>query len=160
MSIPDPAFFDRPGTVTEDVAGLDRSELGVHLQAVWLTPVTDEFDVTFSAGPSFIRVTQQVATVIVPLGTQTINVTQESQSGTALGINVRLHGSYMFRPQIGAGMFIRYAGGAQRRRVGKPFQARSTGTCGSARGRGPSRPHAQFSSRWRIASKNISAIRL
>jgi hypothetical protein len=112
VSIPDPAFFDRPRIVTEDVAGLDRSELGVHLQAVWLTPVTDKFDVMFSAGPSFIRVKQQVATVIVPLGTQNITVTQESQSGTALGINVGLDGSYMFRPQIGAGMFIRYAGGS------------------------------------------------
>lgn len=112
VSIPDPAFFDRPRIVTEDVAGLDRSELGLHLQAVWLTPVTDKFDVTFSAGPSFIRVTQQVADVTVPVGTQRINVTQASQSGTALGINVGLDGSYMFRPQVGAGIFIRYAGGS------------------------------------------------
>jgi hypothetical protein len=111
-SIPDPAFFDRPRIVTGTTSGLDRSELGVHLQAVWRTPVTDKTDVSFSAGPSFIRVTQQVATASLRAGTQNINVTQKSESGTALGINVGFDVSYMFQPQFGAGVFLRYAGGA------------------------------------------------
>lgn len=112
VSIPDPAFFDRPTIVTQDVSGLDRSELGLHVQAVWLTPVTDKFDITISAGPSLIRVTQQVTAVSVPVGTRSINVTQEDQSGTGLGINVGADGSYMFQPQFGVGLFIRYAGGS------------------------------------------------
>ena len=103
---------DRPKIVTGNTSGLDRSELGVHLQAVWRTPVTDKTDVSFSAGPSFIRVTQQVATASLRAGTQNIDVTQKSESGTALGINVGFDGSYMFRPQFGAGLFVRYAGGS------------------------------------------------
>lgn len=112
VSIPDPGFFDRPKIVTGDTSGLDRSEIGVHLQAVWRTPVTDKVDVSFSAGPSFIRVKQQVATASVRARTQNIDVTQKSESGTAVGINVGLDGSYMFRPQYGVGVFIRYAGGS------------------------------------------------
>jgi hypothetical protein len=111
-SIPDPAYFDRPRIVTGNTSGLDRSELGVHLQAVWRTPVTDKTDVSISAGPSFIRVTQQVATASLRAGTQNIDVTQKDESGTALGVNVGFDGSYMFQPQFGAGVFLRYAGGS------------------------------------------------
>jgi hypothetical protein len=111
-SIPDPGFFDRPKILTGISSGLDRSELGVHLQAVWRTPVTDKTDVSISAGPSFIRVSQQVATASLRAGTQNIDVTQKSESGTALGINVGVDGSYMFQPQFGAGVFVRYAGGS------------------------------------------------
>ena len=111
-SIPDPGVFDRPRIVGNNTSGLDRSELGVHLQAVWLTPVTDKVDFSFSAGPSFIRLTQQVATASVQARTQNIDVTQKSESETALGINVGFDVSYMFRPQFGAGVFLRYAGGS------------------------------------------------
>ena len=112
VSIPDPGVFDRPTTATGNTSGLDRSERGVHLQAVWQTPVTDKFDVSFSAGPSFIHLTQEVATAAVPAGTKNINVTQKSESGTAFGINIGFDGSYMFRPQFGAGVFVRFAGGS------------------------------------------------
>ena len=111
-SIPDPGFFDRPKIVTGTTSGLDRSELGVHLQAVWRTPVTDKVDVSLSAGPSFISVKQQVATASVRTRTQDIDVIQKSESGTAVGINVGFDGSYMFQPQYGVGMFVRYAGGS------------------------------------------------
>jgi len=112
VSIPHPGFFDRPTILTGNTSGLDRSELGVHLQAVWRTPITDKTDVSFFAGPSFIRLTQEVATAAVRAGTQNIDVTQKRESGTALGINVGFDGNYMFRPQFGAGVYVRYAGGS------------------------------------------------
>ena len=83
----------------------------MHLQAVWQTPVTDKFDVSFSAG-RHSSTSQEVATVAVPAGTKNINVTQKSESGTAFGINIGFDGSYMFRPQFGAGVFVRFAGGS------------------------------------------------
>lgn len=111
-SIPDPRFFDRPRTVTANTSGLDRSELGVHVQAAWLVPVTDKIEVAVSAGPSFIRVRQQLTTATVPTGTQNITVAQETQSATALGVNVGFDGTFMFTPRFGAGVFLRYAGGS------------------------------------------------
>jgi hypothetical protein len=110
-SIPDPGFFDRPRTVVQNATGLERRELGVHLQAVWFLPIADRVDIAFSAGPSIIRVRQQLtAGVTVPPRTQSVNVVQETQSGTALGANAGFDMSYMFTPRYGAGVFLRYAG--------------------------------------------------
>lgn len=111
-SIPDPAFFDRPKVVGRDTSGLERSELGVHLQAVWTTPVSDRVDVSVSAGPSLIRATQQFATGSIPVGTRNFDLTQRSESGTALGVNAGVDLAYLFSPQYGVGLFLRYAGGS------------------------------------------------
>lgn len=112
-SIPDPSVFDRPKTVTQDTSDLGRTEVGVHMQAVWFIPVTDKIDVALSAGPSFIRVTQELTpTVTVPARTQNISASEESQSGTALGVNVGFDGTYMLTPRYGAGVFLRFAGGS------------------------------------------------
>jgi hypothetical protein len=110
-SIPDPGFFDRARTIVQDATGLGRREIGVHLQAVWSRPMTDRIEVSLSAGPSIIRVSQQLAaTVTVPARTQNVNLVEETQSGTALGANVGFDGSYMLTPQYGLGVFLRYAG--------------------------------------------------
>ena len=74
--------------------------------------MTDKIDVAFSAGPSFIHVTQQLATVTVPAGTQNATASQETQAGTAIGANVGFDGTYMFTPRFGVGLFARYAGGS------------------------------------------------
>lgn len=112
-SIPDPIFTDRPRTVTAATPDLKHTERGIHLQAVWLFPVTDRIDVALSAGPSIIRVSQDLTpTVTVPARTQNINVVKETQSGTAFGVNAGFDGTFMFTPRIGAGLFARYAGGS------------------------------------------------
>jgi hypothetical protein len=80
VTVPHPLIFDRPQTVTTSVGDLQHSERGIHLQAVWFVPVTNEIDVSLSAGPSFIRVSQDiVASVNIPVGTQnaTPNVVTE-----------------------------------------------------------------------------------
>ena len=35
-----------------------------------------------------------------------------TQSGTSKGVNIGVDGTYLFRPWLGAGAFIRYNGGA------------------------------------------------
>jgi hypothetical protein len=110
-TIPDPLFYDHPGTSTQ-VALLARRERGVHLMVGWLMPVTDKIDVTLSVGPSFILVRQQiVSSVTVPVGTQTFSTNVSAETGTVKGVNVGFDGTYMFSPTFGAGLLIRYAGG-------------------------------------------------
>ena len=105
--------FDQPSTVTSTQPGLAHSENGVHLQAVWFIPATDKIDVALSIGPSFIHVTQElVSTVTIPSGTQSVNIAVGSEEGTAKGVNVGVDGNYLFTRNIGAGIFIRYAGGS------------------------------------------------
>ena len=112
-TIPNPLFFDQSKTVTSTATGLEHSERGIHLQAMWFIPVTDKIDVALSAGPSFIMVKQGlVASVTVPTGTQNINVVTGSEEGTAKGVNVGFDGTYLFTRNIGFGLMIRYAGGS------------------------------------------------
>lgn len=111
VSIPDPLVFDRHKTVTTSVADLGYSERGVHLQAVWIVPITNQIDVSLSAGPSFIRVSRDVvSSVTIPAGTQTVTPNVTTEEKTAVGVNVGLDGSYLFTRNFGAGVFIRYAG--------------------------------------------------
>ena len=113
-SIPDPLVFDRPITQTASATGLEHKETGVHIQATWIMPVTVDFDVAFSLGPSFFSVKQSfVSGITVPERTTTIasvNLTEGSE--TAAGFNIGVDGTYLVTPRIGAGAFLRYAGGS------------------------------------------------
>jgi hypothetical protein len=110
--IPNPLFFDRFLTVTVSQSNIHRTENGVHLKAVWFIPLSDKLDVAFSAGPSFISVSQELVSGDVVANTQNIAVTTSKESGTAKGVNVGFDGTYLFRPQFGVGLTIQYAGGS------------------------------------------------
>src|SRR5439155_1029714 len=60
-SIPDPLFFNQPRIVSGQTSGLDHVERAVHVQALWIVPVTDRIDVAFSAGPSIIHLALAIA---------------------------------------------------------------------------------------------------
>jgi hypothetical protein len=112
VTVPDPLITDRPVTVNTSVTDMDHSERGIHLQAVWFMPITNQIDIALSAGPSFIRVSQDlVATVTIPAGTQAVTPIVSTEKKTAIGVNVGVDGSYLFTRNFGAGIFIRYAGG-------------------------------------------------
>jgi hypothetical protein len=109
-SIPDPLATNRPATVQVSQTGLHHSERAVHLQALWLFPVTNEFDVTVALGPTIFSVTQEITSVTVPPGTQTVVPSVASESKTTVGANFQVDGNYMVTRRFGAGVFIRYAG--------------------------------------------------
>jgi hypothetical protein len=112
-SIPNPLFFNRPLNVNFSVPSLERKEKAFHLSASWYENITDEIDVAFSIGPSFIHTSQQlIATGTVAPGTQNLTFAQTEESGTATGVNVGFEGTYMFTPRYGGALFIRYAGGS------------------------------------------------
>jgi hypothetical protein len=112
--IPDPDFHDRPAVVTQDLGELEHKETGVHVFVSYWWPISEKIDLAVSIGPSFIHVSQEVvSSMTVPEPTQTVNVTIDSESGTAVGINIGADATYMFTPRFGAGAFIRYAGGSE-----------------------------------------------
>lgn len=111
-SIPSPLFFNQHVTSSQTVDNLKRTDHGVHLMAIWTMPVTNKIDVAFSAGPSFIKVSQDlVATVAVVEGTQNFTPVVSTDTGTAKGANVGIDGTYLITRNIGIGLLIRYAGG-------------------------------------------------
>jgi hypothetical protein len=61
-SVPHPFYFDRMRPITGDVGGLTRQELGVHLHASGVFPVSPAVTITLSGGPSYFGVSQDVVT--------------------------------------------------------------------------------------------------
>jgi outer membrane protein with beta-barrel domain len=111
-SIPSPFFYDRPASVTQNAADLQRTERSVHIRAAWTVPVGERIDVSLSAGPSIIRVSQQLAGGSVASGTQTLTLSANEETGNAFGFNAGFDGAYMFSPRFGVGLFVQYAGGS------------------------------------------------
>jgi hypothetical protein len=110
--IPHPIFFNQSATTTQTSTGLERREIGVHVQVSWFFPLTDKLDAAFVVGPSFFSVTQDlVANATVQPGTQNATFTTAEESGTGPGFNGGFDFTYHVSPHIGLGGFIRYAGG-------------------------------------------------
>ena len=110
-AVPDPLFHDRRVEVTATVDGLSHSEKTFYLQALWTVPVTDKMDASFSFGPSFINVSQELVSSVSVTG-GTVTPLTETQSDTAKGFNVGADLSYMLNPRYGVGGFVRYVGGS------------------------------------------------
>ena len=82
------------------------------VKATWARPVTDKFDVAVLFGPSFLHVSQTVASVDVAPGTLATTPTtaiESKNSGKAGMAGVDL--LYKLNERYGAGFFVRYAGG-------------------------------------------------
>ncbi len=60
------------------------------------------------AGPSFVRVTQQVLNVTVPTGSQTVSVAVRREEDTATGVNVGIEGVYRVGSRLGLALRARY----------------------------------------------------
>ena len=112
-AVPHPLFHDRRVETTTTVDSVKHSENVFHVQAVWTMPVTDKMDASFSFGPSFIHVSQDVVNnITVEPGTQNATAAPETQSDTATGFQIGADLSYLLNPRYGVGGFIRYVGGS------------------------------------------------
>jgi hypothetical protein len=108
-SIPSPNAFNRAVTVTSTATDLKHSEKATHLMLVYFRQV-DLVEVSAFIGPSFFRAKQDILTATVPTGTQTANVSTQEEKANATGVIAGININHMFRPNYGAGIFLRYAG--------------------------------------------------
>jgi len=106
--IPHPLFFDQPLTVNTSATGLERTERDVHVRLFWFLPVSDKMDVALSAGPSIVKLSQQLASGTVANGTQNLTVTTTTESKTGVGFNLGADGTYLVTPKVGVAIFIHY----------------------------------------------------
>jgi len=122
--IPHPLFYERHRTSTLARTDLDRTELGIHLQAVWVLPVSEVLQVSFFGGPSVFTVGQdhvsdvqavnEAAETFGPFYDEvtipgiSTNVTLR---GSGVGVNAGAEVTYMFTQQLGGGVFGRWASG-------------------------------------------------
>ena len=123
VRVPHPVIFGQSRTATATVPALEHSENVVHLQFMWMIPLTDKFQLTAMVGPSFFTVRQTIASVQAPqdisdpapfnnLSIRTVSLTDVKDS--PVGINVGVDGTYFITRikgiGIGVGAFARYAG--------------------------------------------------
>jgi hypothetical protein len=99
-SIPHPLEFDLFRTFSVSASGLEHKENIVHLFATWLMPLTEEVEMTFSAGPSIFNLSQEFIRTVsftdVPPFT-TVNVDRieiDTFDETALGFNLGADAMY------------------------------------------------------------------
>ena len=123
VRVPHPVIFGQSGTANATVEALEHSENVIHLQFMWMIPLTDKFQLTAMAGPSFFTVRQTIASVQAPqdisdpapfnnLSIRTVSLTDVKDS--PIGVNVGVDGTYFITRiggfGIGIGEFARYAG--------------------------------------------------
>ena len=121
--VPHPVIFGQFRTATATAADLKHSENVIHLQFMWMIPLTSKFHLAVMAGPSFFTVRQTVATVQAPRdiregpGFATVeisNITLSEVKDSPVGFNVGVDGTYLIRTikgvGIGVGGFVRYSG--------------------------------------------------
>ncbi len=117
-SIPHPLIFDRPRTASL-TSEQDHSETAFHLFARYRIPVNEQITVGISAGPSFIRVRQDLVTTVsfqeggAPFTTVTLTGTGErEETATVATANVGANVTYRIAEAFGVDGFFRYARGA------------------------------------------------
>ncbi len=120
-TVPHPLFFNRPRPVAVDLTGLEYQERGVHLQAVWVMPLSEKLIVSVGGGPSFFSVEQGVLAhpspitigrETAPFSAVSINVSTSTASESAVGGNAGVDVTYMFTERLGGGAFLRWTGGS------------------------------------------------
>jgi hypothetical protein len=118
VRVPHPVIFGQSRTATATAPDLEHTENAVHLQFLWMMPMTDQIRVAFVVGPTFFSVRQEVATVrapqdisdVPPFTTVSINtVTVTDYKDSPVGIHVGVDGTYLVTDMIGVGGFLRYA---------------------------------------------------
>lgn len=111
-AIPDPVFFGRFTAVTAAIASLGQTDTAVNFLLVWTPLQHDRASVTFVLGPSMIHVAQEIASISVASGTQAavpaaVNESANTFKAGTAGIDL----GYAITERVGAGVFVRYAGG-------------------------------------------------
>jgi hypothetical protein len=114
-SVPHPFFFNRPREVEGEVAGIEREELAVHVQARATFVPTQRIQAVVFGGPSFFTVKQGIVndfeiTEAYPYDTATFSrgifsTVDESKVGFNVGADV----GYFFTRQVGVGGSVQWA---------------------------------------------------
>ena len=114
--VPHPLYFNRPREWQHQPEGYQRTELGVHLHAVWTIRLADRLDIALSAGPSFFVVDRDRVSgfVIEPSGTNygafQIAANRTADRHRLLGANAGIDLTYHFVTRLEPGGLFWTAG--------------------------------------------------
>ena len=113
--IPHPFFFDRDRQVSGSPGDLRREETAVHVQAIWVVPVSAALEVAVFGGPTFFNISQDLVTDVLftqvyPYDTATYaGISTGRQSESKVGFNVGADVSFYFSGHVGVGWLARFS---------------------------------------------------
>jgi hypothetical protein len=115
--IPNPIAFGNLRPASASAGTLEHRETAIHVQALWMIPVSDKLEVAAVGGPSFYRIRQELVSGLsltegAPPAFATVSIDSvetDSVSETAVGFTVGMDGTYLVTPTLGAGAFVRFS---------------------------------------------------
>jgi len=113
--VPHPFFFNKPRTVSGDAASLTHDETAVHLEALWMVPLTSRWQLALSGGPSWFSVNQDVVSDVAitqtyPYDTATFaSATTVHRSASKAGFNAGADVTFLLRPHVGLGFGVMFS---------------------------------------------------
>lgn len=124
-SIPDPAEFENPRSVSGTVAGMAHRETWVGIQGVYGLSFNDKTSVLIMGGPAIAKVEHDVVTnasVLESSSGPSVSVETSRQSKTFVGYIFGFDVRYFFHRNIGAGGFLRWTGASGDFDNGSPIE--------------------------------------
>jgi hypothetical protein len=111
-AVPSPLFVGKPTLVAfdaSDFGDLSQSNVAVNFQVMWTRQINDTFGFAIFAGPSVIRVKQEMPSVTADASSLPIVVSESKTTGKAGHAGVDF--TYRVNPRYQVGAFVRYLGG-------------------------------------------------
>ena len=114
-SVPHPFFFNQPRTVTGEQADMAREETGLHFQVQYAIPASKTVQVVVGAGPSRIKLTEDVVTDVVVNETYPYDSAEfrsaatKGASTSVTGFNAGVDITWSLTRNVGFGGLVRYA---------------------------------------------------
>ena len=115
--IPHPIHYDRLRDVSGSGEGLAKTEIGLHLQAMWITSIRERLLVTVFAGPTAFAVERDIIIGVEAQETYPYDsaefkeVSSQRVSDSAVGFNVGLDLGFYFSQHVGVGGLLRFSRG-------------------------------------------------
>ena len=117
-TVPSPLFYYRPRTAPTKTLGstLEHRQVGIHVMAIYVFPMSETIDIAVFGGPSIFAVRQDLVNGATLESEQSPffdiaidNVTTTSTKKTGVGGNVGVDVTVMLTDMIGLGGLVRYA---------------------------------------------------
>lgn len=120
--VPHPLYFNQLRTVTGDIPGVERREVGQHMSAGWAIPAAGGLDFIMFGGPSIFTTEQIFVTTLMlaldkeayPFDTLAFpGVVTEKKRDHVIGYNAGVDMTWRFAEKVGAGLLVRYSKGTK-----------------------------------------------
>jgi hypothetical protein len=118
--VPHPLFFNQQRTVTGEITGVERREVGQHVSVGWAIPAASGIDFMIFGGPSIFTTEQVfVTTLTLTLDKEVYpfdslafpGAVTEKQRDHVIGYHAGVDMTWRFTDKVGVGLLVRYAKG-------------------------------------------------